>query len=277
MRKLTATLALLGLLCGFAVTAQASPESDLKAWRSYYSKQFPTVALDEYANGVYAIDPAAREQWESMEEFPPYEIDLAQGKELFNKPFKNGKTYASCFENGGVGIAHQYPYFDTGRKEVVTLELAINECREKNGEEALPYGKGKIASLLAYMTFSSRGKRLDIKIPNDAALAAYEEGKRFFYTRRGQLNMACAHCHIDNAGKRIRSEILSPALGHATHFPVYRSTWQELGTLHRRFQGCNEQVRAKAFKAQSKEYRNLEYFLTYMSNGLPSNGPGMRK
>jgi len=26
-----------------------------------------------------------------------------------------------------------------------------------------------------------------------------------------------------------------------------------------------------------EEYRNLEYFLTYMQNGLPLNGPGSRK
>ncbi|MDH5378316.1 MAG: sulfur oxidation c-type cytochrome SoxA, partial [Gammaproteobacteria bacterium] len=57
----------------------------------------------------------------------------------------------------------------------------------------------------------------------------------------------------------------------------YRAKWQELGTLHRRFGGCNKQVRAKPFKPQSEEYRNLEYFLTYMSNGLKSNAPGMRK
>jgi len=36
-------------------------------------------------------------------------------------------------------------------------------------------------------------------------------------------------------------------------------------------------VRAKPFKAQNEEYRNLEYFISYMSNGLEINGPGSRK
>jgi sulfur-oxidizing protein SoxA len=36
-------------------------------------------------------------------------------------------------------------------------------------------------------------------------------------------------------------------------------------------------VRAKDFKAQGEEYRNLEYFLTAMSNGLEFNGPSARK
>ncbi|MEZ5594723.1 MAG: sulfur oxidation c-type cytochrome SoxA, partial [Gammaproteobacteria bacterium] len=99
----------------------------------------------------------------------------------------------------------------------------------------------------------------------------------FYYTRRGQLNFACSSCHLGASGMMVRADELSPALGHPTHFPVYRSKWGELGTLHRRFAGCNEQVRAKPFPAQSEEYRNLEYFLSYMSNGLPVNGPGSRR
>jgi L-cysteine S-thiosulfotransferase len=71
--------------------------------------------------------------------------------------------------------------------------------------------------------------------------------------------------------------MLSPALGHTTGFPVYRAKWGTVGTLHRRFTGCNKQVRAKPFKAQGKEYSNLEYFLTNMSNGIELNGPSARK
>jgi sulfur-oxidizing protein SoxA len=108
-------------------------------------------------------------------------------------------------------------------------------------------------------------------------MAAYKRGKNHFYAKRGQLNMSCADCHRANAGNRIRADLLSPALGHTTHFPVYRSKWGGLGTLHRRYGGCNKQVRARPHKPQSDEYRALEYFHTYMSNGLAMNGPGARK
>ncbi|MGB0713890.1 MAG: sulfur oxidation c-type cytochrome SoxA, partial [Gammaproteobacteria bacterium] len=78
-----------------------------------------------------------------------------------------------------------------------------------------------------------------------------------------------------------RGDVLSAGLGHGVGFPVWRTKWQVAGkpwgTIHRRYGGCNKQVRAKAFKAQGPEYRNLEYFLTYMSNGLPYNGPSSRK
>jgi len=258
--------------------SNASPEDDLKAFRGYFLERFPNVPLEEFANGVYAIDPASREQWEAIEEFPPYEIAIEEGEEIFNTPFKNGKTFASCFRNGGIGIKSDYPYFDTKSGKVKTLELEINECLEKNGEKPLPYNKGKLASISAYMAYTTRGQMIDIKIPHDQrAVDAYDKGKHFYYARRGQLNMSCAHCHVDNAGNKIRADILSPALGHVSHFPVYRSKWGGLGTLHRRFGGCNKQVRAKPFKPQSDEYRNLEYFLTYMSNGVPWNGPGARK
>ena len=39
----------------------------------------------------------------------------------------------------------------------------------------------------------------------------------------------------------------------------------------------NEQVRARPLEAQSEEFRNLEFFLSYMSNGLELNGPASRR
>ncbi len=271
-------VAVAAIVTATPLISSAGPEDDLKAFRGYFMERFPNVPLDEFANGVYAIDAASREQWEAIEEFPPYEIAIEEGEEIFNTPFKNGKTFASCFRNGGVGIKSDYPYFDTKSGKVKTLELEINECLEANGEKPLDYQKGKLASVSAYMAYTTRGQMIDIKIPHDQrALDAYNMGKQFYYARRGQLNMSCAHCHVDNAGNKIRADLLSPALGHLSHFPVYRSKWGGLGTVHRRFGGCNKQVRAKPFKPQSDEYRNLEYFLTYMSNGIPWNGPGARK
>jgi sulfur-oxidizing protein SoxA len=278
MNKLLSIVAALGILCSLPAVIQAGPQQDLKEFRNYYAKRFPDVKFSEFVNGVYAIDPVSREEWMSIEEFPPYELSIENGKTLFNTPFKNGKTYASCFRNGGIGVRQDYPRFDTATGKVVTLEGAINACREANGEAALKWEKGDIADISAYMAYTSRGKKINIVVPSDpAAMAAYQRGKEHFYAKRGQLNMSCADCHMYNAGNRIRADLLSPALGHVTHFPVYRSKWGDMGTLQRRYGGCNKQVRAKPFKAQSDEYKSLEYFHSYMSNGLVVNGPGARK
>ena len=58
---------------------------------------------------------------------------------------------------------------------------------------------------------------------------------------------------------------------------MFRAKWQNLGTLHRRYGGCNKNMRVKPMKAQSETYRNLEFFQAYISNGLEINGPGYRE
>jgi len=266
------------ILLFVSLNIYASPEDDLTDFQNYFKNKFPNTEFSDYKNGVYSIDSSSREQWESIEEFPPYEINIEQGEELFNTPFKNGNTYASCFKNNGIGIRQNYPYFDEDKDEIITLELAINNCRKKNGEKPLSYYRGgPMADISAYMAYTSRGKIIDIKIPNYKAEEAYEAGKKLYFTKVGQLNFSCADCHVYYPGTKLRADITSPAIGHPTHFPVYRSKAGRMVTLHERFAGCLNRVRAKPFKAQRDEYKNLEYFLTYMSNGLEINGPGSRK
>ncbi|MEM5536010.1 sulfur oxidation c-type cytochrome SoxA [Neptuniibacter pectenicola] len=255
------------------------PEADRIALQNYYKSRFPNTEFADYVNGIYSVDADSREQWVELEEFPPYEFDVEKGEELFNTAFANGKGYADCFENGGIGIRHKYPYWNKEEGTVKTLEQEINECRVKNGEEPFKWGKGPIAQVSAYMAWTSRDKVFDIQIPADdpRAKAAYLEGKKFFYSKRGQLNLSCANCHLQGSNIRIRADLPSPQLGHVTHFPVFRSKWGELGTLHRRYSGCHKDSRSNPLKPQAEEFRNLEYFQSYMSNGLVANGPGARK
>ena len=290
MKKFLIVAAAAGIIGGAPMLAQASPHDDLVAFRAFFHKRFPTVKFADYKDGIYAV-PAGqvrRSAWEDFISFaPPYEDAVAIGKKLYNTPFANGKTYASCFPNGGLGIKQNYPYFDASTGQIVTFEGAINACRVQNGEKPYPWGKGKLAAVSAYMGSTANGKKIDVKVPNDPrALAWYERGKRHFYSKRGQLNFSCADCHVYNSGEHIRGEVVSPALGHTTHFPVWRKKWAAgagenplggLGTIERRYTGCNKQVRQKPFKIQSDEYKALEYFETYMSDGLEVNTPSLRQ
>ncbi len=142
-----------------AVAETPDPVADATAFRKYFTEKFPQVKLEDFVNGAYAIDEAMRRQWQAIEQFPPYEFSLETGKEMFAQPFRNGKHYADCFPNGGVGIRQDFPYFDETEGKVVTLELALNKCREANGEPPLAYDKEEMAALTAYMAFTSRGKR----------------------------------------------------------------------------------------------------------------------
>jgi len=276
---------LLALSCMASADAGNEPGPDFKAmvqqdvrdFQAFFKKRFTKVEFAEYKNGVYAIDSASREQWLEMEDFPPYEFAVDDGEALFETPFANGKSYADCFANGGDGVRQNYPYFDSKKGEVITLELAINNCREANGEKPLAYKKGALAVLSAYMASTSTGSVFAVSVPDEAAYQAYSEGKEFFYSKRGQLNFSCADCHMRVAGQKLRADITSPALGHPTGFPVYRAKWGEMGTLHRRYAGCNKNIRARPLPAQGRAYRNLEYFQSVMSQGLEVNGPSSRK
>ena len=284
MKKLviTAAIALMGLA---PALSSATPQQDLKQFREYFLKRFPGVKLQDFADGIYGIDKGRREEFEAMMEFPPYEPGLDLGKQLFTK-YHVGK----CFKNGGIGIRQNYPWFDAKHGTVHTLEGDIMTCLKRNGvdvkKEKISFGRGKLAVISAYMAYTSRGKKLNVVVPNDPrALAVYNRGKHHFFAKRGQLNMACADCHMYNSGKMARANLLSPALGHPAHFPVYRKQWEisgdpvmgGFGTLEFRYVGCNKQVRAKPFKPQSDEYIALEYWETYMSNGIKVNAPGIRE
>jgi len=277
LKKLITSVAVLALSLAPFVTAQASPAEDREAFRNYFKKNMPNPNLDDYINGIYAFNKDARAQWEEIEEFPPYEIELDKGEELWNTKFKNGKSYTDCFGSDISKIRPKYPYHDEAKDTVVTLEGDINKCRTDNGEKPFKWKKGNIAALSAYIAYQARGQKIMTEPTTKKAEAWYDKGKNFFYAKRGQLNMSCADCHVYNASKWIRGDNLSPALGHPSHFPVFRSKWGNLGTLHRRYGGCNKQVRAKPFKAQSDEYKALEYFQNVMSKGLEINGPGARK
>jgi sulfur-oxidizing protein SoxA len=256
---------------------KTDPETDRKALQAFFFAKFPTVAREDFGNGPYAVNEEMRKQWTDIMQFPPYEIALDEGHAEWDKPFANGKHYADCFDNKGEGIRQTYPRFIAETGQVETLEGAINRCRVENGEKPLDPMTGLMASLAAVMSESSRGKPFAIAIPDDPrALAAYDRGKEFFYSRKGQLGVSCASCHMSPAGERMRGDILAPALGILAAMPIYRSDWGSMGTSIRRISTCSSQTRAVPLKADDEDYRDVEYFLSYMSNGIPVVGPGTR-
>lgn len=271
---IVAMVAFQGLLVQGTV---AGPAEDLQNYQRFFKERFPEMSFADLSYGMYNFSEDKRNQYNDIMEFPPYEVSIEEGQELFAKPFKNGKTYGDCFENGGKGIAQTYPKFDSKTGKVQTLAAALNECREANGEQALDFLKGNLVKVMAYMADTSRGKPIAVKVPDDPrALQAYEDGKRIYFTRRGPREFACYHCHWEASGQRIRGNELSPAIGQAANFPVYRSKWGEIGSLQRRYKGCMNNIGAVPLKEGSEAMNNLEYFHTYLSNGVPLNAPNSR-
>lgn len=268
---------LLGALLAVAgLNAVASPEQDRKALLKHYKEILPNIKFNDYVYGTLAMSQDAMDQYNSIMEFPSFSMDVDEGRQIWDTPFKNGKKFASCFPKKGKNAAAIYPIFDKAAGKVVTFEGAINACLKKNGEDELKYGSRGMGILTAYAKSLSDNAKVNVQVKGKGALAAYESGKKYYYERRGQLNFACSTCHVDNAGKYTRSEQLSQLPGQASHFPVFRQG-TELVTLQARFKQCNKNTRMPILEMNSEDSNNLEYFMTYMSNGLKMKTPVFRK
>lgn len=252
------------------------PEKERQKLLKLLKQKYPNIEVNQFIYGALAYEPDAKSQYDAIMEFPPFLNFLEQGKSLWETPFKNGKNYASCFKNNAKNILGNYPYFDEKLKKVVTFEMALNICREKNNEPAYDYENKDFLNLIAYSRTLSDGSKVNIQVKSKEALKAFNKGKEYFYTRRGQMNFACYHCHVNYFGEKIRSELLSPVIGQTTHWPVFRGG-DQLFTLQIRYQNCNKQTRAEPAKLGSEDYNNLEYFHSYMSNGLELKSSVFRK
>lgn len=201
------------------------------------------------------------------EEGPGAAAALEEGKRIWTRKFKNGRTLAGCFPNGGRRVAATYPQYDPRLKTVVTLEMAINQCLKAHKEPLLDLDEpATMGAAAAYARSLAVGQKLAVRVPA-AAEAPFEEARRLYFTRMGQRNYACASCHVQGAGKRYADMPLAPVIGQAAQGTLVRDT-SALG-LQARIRECLERMGAAPFPAGSLELNNLEFFLAYLSNGLP--------
>ena len=245
-----------------------STDEELKAMRS-------NIPASDFKDGTYSYNVTGKKFRDDMMEMPPFDENIEQGEELYNKYF------TKCFSSPEV--KGEYPKFDEKQGKVITLTNAIINCAKDQGLEiskkAWNYDTGLTADVEAYMAYASQEaqKKVNIKIDSAKAAAAYEHGKQIFYTQRGYLELSCAECHVQGAGQRVRLEYMSPTLGHVTHFPVFRSTKEKLLTVENRVRGCVKDTGQVKPKYDGKFLGDLIYFMSYMSNGMPLSGPDIRK
>jgi sulfur-oxidizing protein SoxA len=89
------------------------------------------------------------------------------------------------------------------------------------------------------------------------------------------MNLSCASCHEQSAGKRLLAEIISQGQGNA--FPAYRLEWQAVGSLQRRLRACLFGIRAEMPAEGSLPLAELELYLAWRGTGLPVETPGVRR
>lgn len=224
----------------------------------FRSKETRALQDDDLENpGFLAIERAA-DAWKK-----------AEGAE--------GKSCMSCHgeaETSMKGVGAAMPKWNEKLGKPVNLEQQINLCRsERMKAEPLAFKSQELTDMTAFVRYQSRGMPVSVK--TDGPMTPwFERGKEIYYTRFGQLDLACASCHEKNNGKFMRADFLSQ--GQTNGFPTYRLRDQKLIPLHERFEGCMFDVRAEPFKPLSDEFLALEIYVAWRGIGLPVETPAVR-
>lgn len=263
-------------------TAQTTAEQDRQSLIRALQTRLPGTQPGDWVLGGDGLAPSVGGNVQAI----PFNADnatnsadiLAIGKKYWERKFKDGKSLANCFPNGGKRVAATYPQFDVKAKLVVTLDMAINRCLQMHLEAEIDLNNVLVfGPLSAYARSLSDGQRLVIRVSTPAAKEKYDSGKALFTRRIGQQNLACASCHVLQAGKifgvaegggtHAKPTALSPAIGQATSWPRLEPGGS-VRSLQRQYQYCMRKAGAEPFELGSEELNDLEYFHTFLSNGL---------
>lgn len=204
---------------------------------------------------------------------------VARGEKMWNAPAgRSNKSCAACHQDAASSmkaVAARYPRIDKPTGKVINIEGRINNCRERNqSADPLQYESEELLALTAYVAHQSRGMPVAVEV-NAANRPHLERGRDIYYRRQGQMNLACVHCHEQNAGRKLLAETISE--GHGNAYPAYRLEWQAAGSLHRRLRACYYGVRAVMPAFGSEELLDLELYLARRSTGLTVETPGVRR
>ena len=224
----------------------------------FRTSETQTLQMDDFENpGMIFVDQAI-DQW-----------DVVDGGA--------GKACASCHEDGPeefAGLRTVLPRWDEDAGAIQSMEDYINECRTERMEaDAWKWSDTKMTAMTALVGLQSRGLPVEVVIDGPAT-EAWELGKEIYYTRVGQLDMACANCHEDNFDTMIRADHLSQ--GQTNGFPAYRLKNAKLNSIHARFKGCMKNIRANPYAEGSDEFRALELYVASRGNGLSVEGTSVR-
>ena len=257
MRSLRLAAVLLSLAAVSALAADG-PDPDRRSGYDFMRRETRAMQDDDAAN--------------------PGLLWVTDGERLWRAPAGSaGTACVGCHGEASTsmrGVAARYPAFDPAAGRPIDLEQRIIQCRlERQTAPPLAYESPELLALTAYVGRQSRG--LPIDVGADPRLAPFLDAGRALYQRReGQLDLACAQCHDQYAGRRLAGNAVPQ--GHPTGYPVYRLEWQSLGSLQRRLRNCLTGIRAEPYPYGAPEMVNLELFLMWRARGMAVETPAVR-
>ena len=259
MNALAFAVALVALASPSLAQQRAIALPDLKSGFEFLGPDLQKMQQDDFANpGTLWVDRGAR---------------------LWSTPAgAEKKSCADCHGDARVsmkGVAARYPQMDRNSGALLMLDARILQSRVER-QKALAFARESedLLAISAYVAYQSRGMALDANIDGPAR-RHFDAGEAFFFRRRGQMNLSCAHCHDANWGRTLFAEKISQ--GHPNAWPGYRLEWQTMGSLERRLRACLSGVRAEILPYGAPEYADLALYLSWRARGLSIESPGVRR
>lgn len=249
----------------------------IRYWRT-------SQALDQHAS--MAADPLQQWKlnWKHMDldrvDLHPGHLAVDEGEAMVKALAGRSPGFLACLGEGRgslKGLAAGYPKYDAALQRIVTVEARIEHCAAAAGER-IPQGSPANNKVAVYFKSLSAGVPIRVDIGDPKVMASYRRGEEAFHLRTGQLNFACASCHVPGSimGHRLRGETPTTPFGDAAHYPTYRTPVNALESIQERFARCHSQMRTQPLKPGDPAYDDLEVFMTVLSNGYPVSVPSAR-
>ncbi len=187
------------------------------------AKDWGTFQVGDKRSGYTYAQPETQAIQDDDFENPAF-LWVEQGEELWSTAEgAANKSCASCHEDAADSMATagaNMPKWNEALGKPVNLEQQINLCRtERMQAEPWKWESPQLLGMTAYVKNQSRGEAVSVQ--TDGPMKPwFDKGKEIYYTRVGQLDMACSSCHEDYYGKNIRADMLSQ--GQTNGFPTYR-------------------------------------------------------
>jgi len=230
-------------------------------------------------------------------------IVIERGREYYhNLKGKTGYTCATCHGNNGKylqGVYAKMPRYYTDINKVADADLRVKACLKKyvgvestrlEGEEGRKY----IVPLVGFIASLSDGEYIGVEIKYEEEQKLYNLGKRIWNRRAGAMDLSCALCHENLAGKRLYNETI-PLLrreNNLAKWPVYSVSRDELLTLEDKIRECFERFwlynpdKGKFSPSENwvrkppyytEELIGLQLYLMYSVKGIQLQVPGVVK
>ena len=218
--------------------------------------------------------PLPREDRDALDPFVnPAAEHIEAGAALFKQ------ACASCHATPQTSFkrwAVEMPKWEPRLKKVLGAEEFIARHAKAVAGKTWLMQSRENTDLSVYLHSLANGEAIKVDLSQPEAKAGYERGVRLADVKIGQFDFACTDCHGQAANKWIRGQWLGEPKGQFDHFPLWRTSRNEIWDIRKRFEWCNVQVRANELPPDAVEYGELELYLRKMNEGQKLSAPNIR-